>query len=203
MTNLASDALAMVAMLVAIVVIVVFGYALARTGKAKIFKSDGGMDYRTSILIIVVFGFLSVLSSYYLSGDYGTAKISVRNLPAMLAGLIGGPVAGVGAGLIGGLARFASGGASALPCMIATIIAGLIGGLVWKFSGNKYPKIVVAVLSMVASEIIHMVLVAFMSTSNGMDIAANIWPPILIMCAFGIVVFSYVYDKYMRSEMES
>lgn len=63
----------------------------------------------------------------YASSGSG-AIANIRDLGPMLAGLVGGPVIGLGAGAIGGIHRYFLSGFTAIPCALATVIAGLGGG---------------------------------------------------------------------------
>ncbi|NMB79884.1 MAG: hypothetical protein GYA23_12410 [Methanomicrobiales archaeon] len=60
----------------------------------------------TQVILIVFFGILSIFGSSTGLLIYGAA-VNVRDLGPMAAGLICGPVIGIGSGIIGGLFRFA------------------------------------------------------------------------------------------------
>ena len=60
------------------------------------------------------------------------AYANIRGIGAMLGGLLGGPIVGVGAGLIGGIHRYSLGGFTALACAVGTTTSGLIGGFFYK-----------------------------------------------------------------------
>ena len=76
-------------------------------------------------LFSVFFGILAV---------YGTLRgikvlgaiANIRDLAPLMAGVLGGPVAGTLTGIIGGIHRLSEGGFTAIPCSLATILAGLI-----------------------------------------------------------------------------
>lgn len=85
-------------------VILVIAYLISRT---KFFHEvlDRKFTLKNMILIILVFGALSIFGSY--SGIVIDDTMgNVRDLGPMIAGLIGGPIAGIGAGLIGGIYRY-------------------------------------------------------------------------------------------------
>jgi|GEM_PF-6290240 len=57
--------------------------------------------WKQVLIIAILFGLLSIYGTY--SGlEILGAKINIRDLGPMIAGLIAGPYAGIGAGLIGG-----------------------------------------------------------------------------------------------------
>jgi phosphoserine phosphatase RsbU/P len=84
------------------------------------------------------------------------AIANIRDLGPMIAGLVGGPVVGVGAGLIGGVHRYFMGGFVAFPCSLATVIAGLAGGLIYTLMKGKFPRIWQVMLFTVCMELVHM-----------------------------------------------
>ncbi|MHB8085181.1 MAG: LytS/YhcK type 5TM receptor domain-containing protein, partial [Dehalococcoidia bacterium] len=105
--------------------------------------------------------FMSIFGAFSIFGTYtgfelpGGAISSIRDLGPMVAGLVAGPVVGLGAGLIGGVQRYFLGGFTAVPCSIATVLAGLIGGLVYLINRKKLVGIFVATFTAVFVEVIH------------------------------------------------
>ena len=77
--------------------------------------------------LVLIFAALSIYGTFR-GFDIDGAILNFRDLAPIIAGLIGGPVAGVAAGLISAIFRYSLGGWTALPCSVATIAAGLIGG---------------------------------------------------------------------------
>lgn len=86
------------------------------------------------LLLAVLFGMMAILSTYCGINAYD-AIINTRVISVTAAGLLGGPVAGIGAGLIGGIHRYfyAPGSFTALGCCVGTITFGVIGAI-----GGKY-----------------------------------------------------------------
>src|SRR4030065_636327 len=109
-------------------VVVAFAYVLTRTGFfAQIL--DKKFSFKNQAILSLRFGALSVVGTYGGLILPSGAIANIRDLGPMVAGLVGGPVVGVGAGLIGGIHRCFLGGFVAFPCSLATIFAGIIGGL--------------------------------------------------------------------------
>lgn len=148
-------------------------------------------------LLIATFGALAILGTY-LAVDYETSKINIRDFPVVIAGLIGGPIIGLGAGLIGGVQRYFVGGATAIPCTISTILSGVVAGLVHRHYG-KFPKMHVAIITSFVLAIVHMVLVTFISSpsSVGGDTASVIALPMIAFAVIGMTVFSFMYFRFM------
>ena len=80
--------------------------------------------------MVGTFGAMSILGNY--SGVEILGGIAnVRDLGAMIAGLLGDLIVGGATGLIGGAYRYSMGGFTAVPSSLATVVSGLFGGLVW------------------------------------------------------------------------
>jgi sigma-B regulation protein RsbU (phosphoserine phosphatase) len=108
------------------------------------------------LLIIVLFGAFSIIGTYMGTELPSGAILNYRDLGPMIAGLVGGPIVGLGAGLIGGVHRFFMDGFTAVPCAISTIIIGLLCGLIKQWRGNKLLSIPHAVAVAVIMECFHM-----------------------------------------------
>ncbi|MBI4322238.1 MAG: hypothetical protein HY675_27410 [Chloroflexi bacterium] len=111
-------------------------YALAQTGYFRQILSRR-LHARNQAVLIVFFGGLAILGTYTGAALPSGAIINIRDMSPMVAGLVGGPVVGLGAGLIGGIHRYTVGGLTATPCAITTILAGLLGGLVYLWVGKN------------------------------------------------------------------
>ncbi|HDN84966.1 MAG TPA: stage II sporulation protein E, partial [Candidatus Aerophobetes bacterium] len=70
------------------------------------------------LILILVFGGFSIYGTYSGVEIFG-AIANTRDLGPMVAGLVGGPVIGLGAGLIGGIHRYFLGGFTFIPCSLA------------------------------------------------------------------------------------
>ena len=101
----------------------------------RILKKQAGRTDR--IIVILVFGGFSILGTYMgiplTSGAIG----NVRDLGPIIAGLVGGPLLGLGAGLIGVIHRYFLGGLTRISCALATIIIGLMSGFIHKLNRGE------------------------------------------------------------------
>jgi sigma-B regulation protein RsbU (phosphoserine phosphatase) len=125
-----------------------------------LFKEARWYDY---IFCILLFGGFSIFGTYTGIKLDGGAISSIRDLGPMVAGLIGGPIIGVGAGLVGGIHRYLQGGITDMSCSLATVLAGLIAGLIYQFRHGKILNMWIAVGLAVAVEFIHGVLAMLIS----------------------------------------
>ena len=82
----------------------------------------------------VLFGFVSILATY--TGiETGGAIVNTRVIGVLSAGLLGGPVIGIGAALIGGIHRYfyEAGQLTAAACAVSTMAEGMIGVVCSKY----------------------------------------------------------------------
>ncbi|OPX64610.1 PP2C family protein-serine/threonine phosphatase [Methanoregula sp. PtaB.Bin085] len=185
----------MLVLLQLICVIIVVAYLLTRT---RFFPEvlEGHPTLRAQVILILVFGALSIYGT--LSGiEFLGAPINVRDLGPMLAGLLGGPLAGLGAGLIGAAHRMTMGGFTVYPCSLATVLAGLIGGLIWLLHGRRFAGIMIAVLFAILMEGLHMLLVLAICRPFGqaVEIVSMVAFPMIVGNAVGMFVFAFMVEN--------
>lgn len=183
-----------------ICVVIVVAYLLTRTA---LFREvlKGKVTWRSGIILAVLFGLLSIFGTY--SGlDILGAKVNVRDLGPMIAGLLAGPFVGIAAGLIGGLQRLSMGGVTAVPCSIATIIAGLLGGLIYLSNRRRFIGVKGAVLFAIFMESLHMLinLIIVQPWQTAWAIVSSIGVPIIFANALGMAVFAFIISNYMKEE---
>ncbi|OEC87679.1 MULTISPECIES: SpoIIE family protein phosphatase [Methanobacterium] len=182
-----------------ICVILVIAYLITRT---KIFHEvlDRKFTIKNMVFIILVFGALSIFGTY--SGiTINGAMGNVRDLGPMIAGLVGGPVAGLGAGLIGGLYRyFFLGGITTFPCSLSTVLAGLFAGIIYILNKRKFIGIMGAVLFAASMEAFHMILVFLLAKPypEAFVIAQELSIPMIVSNAMGMLIFAYFITNLTR-----
>lgn len=152
------------------------------------------------IIVAVLFGILSIYASASAIKVDG-ALCNCRNLAPLYAGLVGGPIAGIGAALIGGLFRyFVYGGASAMPCMLACFLAGIIGSVAHLVIKKEIRyNILTGIIASVLTEGCHMLLLCAFGQQ---EVAAKIALPIIISNVLGMVFCLYTYKKFYANKSE-
>jgi sigma-B regulation protein RsbU (phosphoserine phosphatase) len=191
-------AMLVVNLAIEIVMILVFWYALSKSHWYKI-QSDKKSTLASELVMAAMFGFLGILATEYFCIDYNTAKVNIRDVPVMIAGMLGGPVAGIGAGLIAGGERFLSGGITAVPCSISTMLSAIIGSALWYFSGKRFPDVSAAGLGMVFLEVIDQACVWFLTEDGqGPDMVRDLAFVMIFINTIGIIAFAYVYDNWFH-----
>jgi phosphoserine phosphatase RsbU/P len=189
-------------------VIVVVAYLLTRS---RIFPEilEGRTTLRTQLILILVFGALSIygsMSGIELKGSF----INVRDLGPLVAGLLAGPYVGIGAGIIGGLYRLTLGGFTVAACSVSAVFAGLFGGLVWLHQKKKFCGITVAVLLAILMELFHMALILALSRpfERALDVVSVVVLPMILANAVGIFIFAFMVrnlenERRMQAERDA
>ena len=182
-------------------VIIVIAYIVSRISYFQEIL-EGKFTFKNLAVISLIFGTISIFGTY--SGvDVFGAIANVRDLGPMIAGLIGGPIAGLGAGLIGGLYRyFFLGGPTTLSCSIATILAGLFAGLIFLANGRKFIGIFGAVIFAVLMEGFHMLLALLITKPypTAVLIVNEISIPMIFANALGMLIFSFVISNLLKEK---
>ena len=156
------------------------------------------ISLKSGILVVAIFGLLSIFGNY--SGvEILGAIANVRDLGAMIAGLLGGPVIGLATGLIGGVYRYSMGGFTAVPCAIATVLSGLFGGLIWLWK-KKLVGFLWATAFAFAMESFHMVLTLAIARpfSEALSVVQTVYLPMAIGNSLGMAVFAFIVDNVIK-----
>jgi sigma-B regulation protein RsbU (phosphoserine phosphatase) len=189
-------------------VIVVVAYLLTRS---RLFLAvlEGHPTVKAQLLLVVIFGALSIYGT--VGGvDVLGAFINVRDLGPMVAGLVGGPLVGLGAGLIGAVHRASLGGFTVVPCTLATILAGLFGGLIWFFNGRRFPSLLIAVTFSFLMEGLHMLLALTLCQpfEQALAVVKIVTIPTLLANAAGMFIFAFMignlqHERRMQEERDN
>jgi len=147
-------------------VLIVIAYVLTRTKLYSEVLIEKKITLKNGVILSVIFGLFSIYGT--LSGiKLFDATANIRDLGPAIAGLIAGPLVGVGAGLIGAVHRLFQGGVTCVPCSAATLLAGLFGGIIYIVRKKRIITIFGAIVFAVLLEIFHMELAYFWSLHTG------------------------------------
>jgi sigma-B regulation protein RsbU (phosphoserine phosphatase) len=188
----------LVILLQIICVIIVVAYLLTRS---RFFSEvlDGHLTIKVQIILILIFGAFSIYGT--LSGvEFMGAIVNVRDLGPMLAGLLGGPVVGIGAGLIGAAFRMSLGGFTVYPCSLATVLAGLFGGIIWLACRRRFAGITIAVLFAILMEGFHMLLTLAIARpfNQAVAVVSTVALPMILANAVGMFVFAFIIENLQK-----
>lgn len=195
----------MVSILIALInsmcVVIVVAYILSRM---KFFCDvvDRRLSAENQALLSLIFGLFSIygtISGFSIVG----AIANTRYIGALLAGIIGGPFAGLGAGLIGGIHRYLSGGFTYVESAISTVVAGLVAGLVFnrgRFRRNGLISIRAAGILSVIILIYHYVqiLVFCKPAEKAAILIQSVAIAMTLSNAGGVVIFLYIINNLFR-----
>jgi len=174
-------------------VVVAFAYVLTRTGFfAQIL--DKKFSFKNQAILILLFGALSVFGTYGGLILPSGAIANIRDLGPMVAGLVGGPVVGLGAGLIGGLHRYFLGGFVCIPCALSTIIAGLLGGAIYRLKRGEFVAVWQAILFAIFMESLHMGLTLLIAKpyEQALGVVKEVILPMTGANALGMAIFAFI-----------
>jgi sigma-B regulation protein RsbU (phosphoserine phosphatase) len=177
-------------------VVVAFAYVLTRIG-FFVEILDKKLNFRNQAIMILLFGALSIFGTYGGLQLPSGAIANIRDLGPMVAGLIGGPLVGLGAGLIGGVHRYFLGGFTCIPCSLSTVLSGLLGGAIYRLNHREFVAIWQAVLFAVFMELLHMGLTLLIARPYEEAVATvkEVILPMVGANALGMAIFAFMIQN--------
>lgn len=124
-----------------VTVMVTITYLLSRSEKVARLMTIKRSERKTKIILFLVMSVLIMLASHIAIITHEGGRMNIRDMFAILAGLLGGPFVGIPVGIIGGIYRYSLGGYTALGCGVATSVAGFLGSYLYRFKKFKLPEI--------------------------------------------------------------
>lgn len=111
-----------------------------------------------------------------------------------MAGLIAGPIVGIGAGVIGAVHRYSLGGFTAASCSMSTILAGLIGGIINSSRKGKFVTVAEACLIGILIEAVHMGMILAVSPpfDQALIVVQSVFVPMALANAMGMGLFTLI-----------
>ena len=157
-----------------------------------------------TIFFIAIFGAFSIFGTYTGFELPGGAISSIRDLGPLVAGLVAGPLVGLGAGLIGGVQRYFLGGFTAVPCSIATVLAGLIGGIVYLINRKQLVGIFYAIFAAIFVEVIHGALALLIARpfDDALNVVLTAIPAMMIANGMGAAICVIVLERALTELKE-
>ncbi len=150
---------------------------------------------RDLVFAAIVFSVLGCLASVYVI-PVNDSLINVRDLVILIGGLFGGPIVGIPSGIIAGGFRFMIGGATDIPCAVATVIAGFIGSLLYIFNGKKFLRGFPSVILAFLYTGFQMFLILVMTPKNiSINYVNDIFPPMLLAAVLGMILFLMIIKE--------
>lgn len=179
-------------------VIVVLAYLLVNT---RYFKEvlEGKFTLENQAVLIVFFGAVSIYGTIAGIPIMG-AVANIRDMGPMIAGLLGGPVIGIGAGLIGGIHRYSLGGFTVVSCSLSTVLAGLLGSAIYYLNKKKFVTVPVAIAFAILMESLHMGLALLISRpfEEAVALISHVSLPMIFINALGVGVFAFIISNVIK-----
>lgn len=169
------------------------GILLGKTRLLDDMKGDF-TDWLKYSVGIVIFGIVSLIGSIA-SIEYGGALLNVRDGSPIYGGLWFGPVVGIGAAVVGAAYRFTLGGATMVPCCLATLIAGIASGIIWYFYREQITTVIATLIAIILG-CIHILLICFLTPNNYGWTLISDTPTgigIVILVPLSVAIFSWCY----------
>jgi LytS/YehU family sensor histidine kinase len=159
---------------------------------------NNARNFKGMTTVIAVFSVICVFGT--VAGiEYQGLVINFRDLGAMMAGLLGGPFAGLAVGLIGGAYRYGLGGWTATACFAATVSAGFMSGLLsWYWKGRiDYRK---AVFTGVLAESMHLFFFLPLLQQGGttelvLETIRELFLPMTVVNVLGLIILVYIMES--------
>lgn len=187
--------------------LVIIAQLLTKTTFIKQFMFSYKTDIKSNIGLAVIFGLISVLSTYTGINVNG-AIVNTRVIGVMSGGIIGGPIVGIGAAIIGGLHRyfFDVGGFTATACAISTLVEGTMGVLSSKYlKRNNWKKQDIFLIAALA-EVFQMVIILLVAKPYvaALVTVKIIALPMILFNSLGMVIFISVFNSiFIEQDNES
>ena len=158
---------------------------------------------RETLTLILIFGVFSMSGTYSGISIHG-ALANTRAIGAVSAGLLGGPLVGLGAGIIAGLHRyFVFGGFTGLACAVSTTMEGLLGGLVFRLARDKASDWRVGIGVGMVAEVLQMVIILVLAQpfNEAWNLVKIIAVPMMVVNGLGVGLFLVIVKTlYMEEE---
>lgn len=167
-------------------------------GKTRLLEDIKGdfSDWIKYSVGIVIFGLMSLLGTLA-SINYNGVLLNVRDGGP----IYGGPLVRPGdrywcCHYRGAAYRFSLGGATVVPCCLATLIAGVVSGCVWYFYREKITTLIATFIA-IGLCLVHVVLICLL-TPNGLGWEMIFETPtglgILILVPLSVAILSWFYQ---------
>ncbi|MGL6016453.1 MAG: LytS/YhcK type 5TM receptor domain-containing protein, partial [Selenomonadaceae bacterium] len=156
------------------------------------------------IKLAVIFGLIGI-GGTYVGIPVDDALANSRVIGVMAAGLVGGPLVGLGAGLVAGGHRFFLGGFTFFSCALSSVVEGILAGWVkTHYPGRTIPW-QVALLTGAAGEVLQMLIILLTASpwEQAMDLVKKIALPMTAANSIGIAVFMLIIKTIIDDQQRT
>jgi len=154
------------------------------------------------VFLALVFGLFGILGTYHGYPVEGAIANS-RAVAVVAAGLLGGPVVGIGAGLIAGIHRYIIdiGGFTAFACGLSTVLGGVVGALMHTTFLKARSRWAVGFWATVATEVLQMTIIIVVARpfAAAVSLVEKIGLPMILLNSIGVAVFVLIHATIYKS----
>jgi sigma-B regulation protein RsbU (phosphoserine phosphatase) len=156
--------------------------------------------WRDTLIFVLILGAFSIFGTYVGIRLPSGAISNIRDLGPMIAGLVAGPLAGLGTGLIGGVHRYFLGGFTSIPCGLATVLAGLIGGAVFRLNRGKLINVFQGMMLAVLIECVHGGLTILLARpfSEALEVLRTAIPAMIVANSLGVAISIIIINNSLE-----
>jgi phosphoserine phosphatase RsbU/P len=176
-------------------VFVVIAYLVTRM---KFFREilDHNFSRKNLIIFISIFGIITIF--FIASGiDIFDTEADMAELAPMIAGLLGGPIVGLGVGIIGGVFRYLSGGPASLILSLAIILSGLFAGVIYILNQRKFIGMLGSVVYSLLMGSLSILLV-ILYYPDQFNYIIFIGLPLIFSNTLGILIFGFIISNLIK-----
>lgn len=182
-------------------IIVLFAFLLTKSKLFKKYIIMEKLEITHQMIVTLIFGAAGVLATYW-GIPFSGAIVNSRSIAIVIAGMIGGPIVGIGAGIIAGVHRMLinAGPLTAVACGLSTIVGGIIGGLSKKYIQDKREKWLYGFIIGLFVESVQMGMILLIAKPyvEALHIVKVIFIPMMFINSVGISIFlallQQIYD---------
>lgn len=161
-------------------------------------------DVADKIKLALLFGLIGI-GGTYVGIPVDDALANSRVIGVMAAGLVGGPLVGIGAGLVAGGHRFFLGGFTFFSCALSSVIEGLLAGWVkTHYPGRAIPW-QTALLTGAAGEVLQMLIILLTASpwEQAVELVKKIALPMTAANSIGIAVFMLIIKTIVDDQQRT
>ncbi len=161
---------------------------------------------REALGFTLLFGAFGIVGTY-LGLPVQGAIANSRAVFVTTAGLLGGPLVGLGAGLIAGGHRFLIdiNGFTGLACGVSTFSEGVIAGLVYHFRRKRLPDWRVALITGILLEVLQMAIILAIARpfEAAVELVKVIGIPMIVVNGAGTAIFVLIIETVLKEREQA
>lgn len=201
-------------------IIVSVAFILTRTPIFRRLIKREQINFKEGIYLVMIFGLFGILGTYTgipvqaksFAPNYGFGPVgqeqalaNSRVVGAFIAGLLGGPVVGLGAGLVAGVHRYFLGGFTAFSCGLSTVLEGLLAGFIGQRFGRVHVPGAVAFAAGALAEALQMAIILLLARPfpRAVELVQLIGLPMIVANAAGITIFVLILQSVLVEEQRA